>query len=215
MMTIKAQLAVLLLYVSVAAGDSTIRVVAWNLHGNQNPAGQLAVLRSLSPDVCLFSEGVIVDPLFISIGEDQSLDAWGVHWESVRDTPANPAKARQETLDRLARQPVGVPIIQGGDFNVQRYPLYMSVPDGSIELMEAAGYTSAIETPTYHAGYPQMQLDWIFTTDELRIIAAGTAGTSAESDHLLLWADIQIPEPATCSLLILGTLILHWGPRWR
>jgi len=148
----------------------------------------------------------------VSVGEDQSLDAWGIHWESVRDAPRNPTRARQETIDRLARQ-LGGPTIMGGDFNVQRWQMYLSVPDGSIETMEAAGYISAIETPTYHAAYPTTQFDWVFTTPDIEVLAVGVAGTTNESDHLLVWADFAIPEPAVAVLLALGFLLR--SRRWR
>ena len=194
-----------LILCSTALGSPTVRAVWWNLHNNQNPVGQLQVLRQLQPDVCFFSEGFLADPLFISIGEDQSLDAWGIHWEGVRDRPANPAAALAECTARLEILPTG-PSILGGDFNVTRCGggYSVSTPPGSIEVMEAAGFVSVIETPTYHAGYPALQLDWIFASPEVEVLAVGTAGSAAESDHLLVWADFLIPDPPTVTMLLLG-----------
>ena len=106
-------------------------------------------------------------------------------------TPPDRTRQARAVLGALTRRPP-LPTVLMGDLNEPRQR-------GGPLRLEAAAHRLAPATPTYHAEFPFAALDRIATSPELRLAASAAHRSPLArraSDHLPLWADLDLPGDA-------------------
>jgi endonuclease/exonuclease/phosphatase family metal-dependent hydrolase len=105
-------------------------------------------------------------------------------------TPPDRTRQARAVLEALATRP-RAPTVLLGDLNEPR--------SGAAALrLLAAHHRLVPPQPTFHASMPIAALDRIAASPDIRVLDAGahlSALSRRASDHLPLWADLDLPEP--------------------
>ena len=215
---------VLTIWLAPLYARGSMRVATWNVWDWRTDVAAISRLAAeVDADVWCLQEAngreLFVDVPQIQSGLSATIN--GVHITSVHLSVSGGSHyAAMQGF--VASVPSG-PAIIAGDFN--------ETPEGrdtygqawnllAMHALEEAGWVR-VDTPRQPSGFDwthgRGRIDQIWTTSDIEVLACGIPPDPWNpylSDHAPVWADVVIPEPSICGLVLLGGVFLWVDRRW-